>query len=430
MSPAWVLPEAADARPLRIHDDQARLDEVLARARKAPFYADRLADARASSWTRVPFTTKDDLRRSYPFAMLATSRSELASYHESTGTSGEPTASYFTERDWDDVAQRFARNAIDLRSSDTVLVKTPYAMVTTAHQMHRAARLRGALVVPADNRSSNMSYARVLRLLADLPVTVTWCLPTEAVLWAAAARALGRDPSRDYPSFRALLVAGEPTSTEKRRRIGELWSARVFEDFGSTETGSLGGECPAGSLHLWSDRLLFEVLDPATGAVSEEGHGELVVTTLEREAMPLVRYRLGDVVEVSNAGCACGWRLPTVRVSGRSGTAIRVAGRGVRAIDVEAAVFSLPLERGVLFWRARAGGDDIEVEIEVAEAQAAVARDEVEAAVFARTGVRASVRAVSEGTLVKTSALTTKVSFRKPKFLFDAQDDWSSAITY
>ena len=430
MSAALRLPPASDARPLRVRDDRPLLEELLARARQAPFHAERLAHARASSWEHVPFTTKDDLRRAYPFAMLAVPRSELATYHESTGTSGEPTSSYFTERDWDDIAQRFARNAIDFTSADTVLVKTPYAMVTTAHQMHRAARLRGALVVPADNRSSNMSYERVLRLVHDLPVTVAWCLPTEALLWAAAARALGRDASRDFPSFRALFVAGEPTSIEKRRRIGALWGARVFEDFGSTETGSLGGECPAGALHLWADRVLFEVLDPVTGVVAEEGTGELVVTTPTREAMPLVRHRLGDTVEISYAPCACGWRLPTVRVSGRVGGGVRVGDREVVAVDVEAAVFSLPIEHGVMFWRARAHGDALEIEIEAAADQGPRACRELTDGLGERIGIAAQVRAVPLGTLVAESALTAPVRFRKPRFLFAAADDWSSAVTY
>jgi phenylacetate-CoA ligase len=137
-------------------------------------------------------------------------------------------------------------------------VKTPYSMATTAHQMHVAARAAGAMVIPADNRTSMMPYRRVLRLLRDLQPTVTWSLPSEPLLWAAADRALATGTHERVPRLRALVVAGEPLSAAKRHRISELWGgARVIEDYGSTETTSLAGECSQGVLHAWADRFLF-----------------------------------------------------------------------------------------------------------------------------------------------------------------------------
>src|SRR5690606_31638614 len=97
------------------------------------------------------------------------------------------------------IIARFLRSGIALNASDWVFIKTPYAMVTTAHQMERAARAVGAAIVPGDNRSAAMPYARVLRLLRDLPISVVWCLPTEACLWARLAKAAGLDPRRDFP---------------------------------------------------------------------------------------------------------------------------------------------------------------------------------------------------------------------------------------
>jgi phenylacetate-CoA ligase len=432
MSPSFpTLADLTDARSLRaIHDD--RLRAVLTAARSAPFYAQRLSRARIDAFHEIPFLTKPDLREAYPFGLLAVDRGRIATYHESTGTTGEPTSSYFTESDWDDVASRFARSAVGMTSSDAVLVKTPYAMVTTAHQMHRAARLCGAMVIPADNRSGNMSYPRVVRLLRDIPVTVTWSMPTEGLLWAAAAWRAGVDPQHDFPRLRALVVAGEPVSFAKRRRIGELWGgAHVYEDYGSTETGSLAGECTHGALHLWADRFYFELLDPRTGAVRSEGRGELVVTSLFREAMPLVRYRLEDVVEVSAAPCPCGWKLPTVRVCGRSSAALSIAGRPLFPVDLEAAVFSLPLQRRVLFWRARCEPRTIEIEIEVASGHESEACRELEDRVFAATDVRAHVVAVPPGSIVPDALLTSMGgAFRKPRFVFQAHEDWSTAVAY
>ena len=209
-----------------------------------------------------------------------------------------------------------------------LLVRTPYALMMTGHMAHAGARRRGATVVPGDNRSVVMPYARVIRVLHDLGVTLTWSLPTETLIWAQAARAAGYEPARDFPALRALFVAGEPLSPARRRRIGEIWDVPVLEEYGSTETGPLAGQCPADRLHLWADRAVFEVHDPRTGQTRPEGTGQLVVTMLGREAMPLLRYNLEDDVEVSYEACPCGWELPTVRVLGRSAFGHRV-GRAV-----------------------------------------------------------------------------------------------------
>lgn len=397
------------------------LEAVLERARQAPFYRARLAAAKASAWGSIPLTHKDDLRAAYPLGMLAVPLAEVASYHESSGTSGTPTASAFTENDWDDIASRFSRNAVGLRQGDVVFVKTPYSMVTTAHQMHRAARACGATVVPADNRSSVMPYARVIRLLRALPITVPWCLPTEALLWAEAARQAGLDPAGDFPHLRAFCVAGEALTPERRRRISEEWGGiPVREDYGSTETGSLGGECAHGRMHLWSDRIFFEVVD-----------GILVVTPLFREAMPLVRYVTGDEAEVAFAhDCPCGSEHPTVRIKGRTGSGFSLAGKRFSASDVEACVYALPRPLGANFWRAQLRGAALHVEIAAAPGAAAAAVRGLEALAAERLGVPVLVRAVALGSLVPPRLFEEEAPFQKPRFVFQEHEDWDQAIIY
>ncbi|CAM5686940.1 phenylacetate--CoA ligase family protein [Streptomyces aurantiogriseus] len=411
------------------------LAAALERAHASPFLKPRLAGSGApytfDGLAALPFTTKQDLRDAYPFGMLAVDRRELATYHESSGTSGEPTASYFTDADWHDVVSRFVRSAVDLSPADTVMVRTPYAMLTTAHQAHRAARLRGATVVPADNRSLVTPYARVVRSLRDLEVTVAWCLPSEALLWAAAARAAGLDPACDFPALRAFLVAGEPLTEARRARMSELWGGiPVLQDYGSTETGSLAGECPEGRLHLWADRFVAEVYDPATGRSSREGRGRLVVTTLHRAAMPLVRYDLEDTVEVSGTDCGCGWRLPVIRVLGRSAGGVPVGPVRVVPHQLERLVFELPGVHGVLFWRARAAGERLEIEIEVAPDHREAACAGLADAVRARLGVPCEVRGVPAGTVVPLETLTRGHEFVKPRSLFAAGEDWDKALVY
>lgn len=400
-------------KPLSYPKDALQL--VLARAAKSPFYRERLPPLvpNYEAWKRIPLTTKSELRGAYPWGLLAVPRETLASYHESSGTSGEPTSSYFTERDWDAIASRFVRNGAGIGAKDMILIKTPYSMVTTAHQMHRAARSRGALVVPADNRSSNMPYSKVVRLLKDLPITLAWCLPTETFLWAAAARLAGLDPAKDFPRLRAFLVAGEPLSSSRRRRIEELWGGLdVFQDYGSTETGSLAGECRHKRLHPWADQVFFELVD-----------GRLVITPLDREAMPLVRYLIDDRAEFLSDACPCGSPYPALRIWGRSETSLQ-------AMDLEEEIYSLPREMGVSFWRARRKDSAFDVEIEVDAKYASDATYLLGQGIRRRLGPAIEVRALNPFTIVPREVLERKASFLKPQFVFEKNDDWNQAILY
>ncbi len=428
------LPRLGDWRSAeelsRLQDEQ--LPTALAWAARSPFYQARvsaLSRSRAELGT-LPLTTKQDLRDHYPFGMLAVERSRLATYHESSGTAGRPTPSYYTAEDWVDLAERFARKWIGIEPSDTFLVRTPYALMITGHLAQAAGRLRGATVVPADNRSLAMPVSRVVRVLHDLGVSLTWSMPTETLLWAAAATAAGLQPGRDFPALRALFVGGEPLSAARRARIGEIWGVPVVEEYGSTETGSLSGECPNGRMHLWADRAIFEVYHPETGEVTADGAGQLVVTPLFREAMPLLRYNLEDDVEVSHADCSCGWALPTVRVLGRAAFGHPVAGRKVIQHRLEDLVFRLPARYEVMFWRARAEPDLLRVQVEVPAAHRKTACAELTALVRFELGVRCEVVGVPEGTLVPRDVLTAVHDVLKPRSLFGADEDWDKALLY
>jgi phenylacetate-CoA ligase len=439
----------------------AQLEHALAAAARSPFYRARHGGSPPrdrQGLGRVALTTKQDLRDAYPFGMLALPRSRLATYHESSGTSGEATASYYTDEDWLDLAERYARKRVGIGPGDTFMVRTPYALMITGHLAHAAARSRGATVVPADNRSLATPFARVVRIMRDLDVTLTWSLPADTLLWAAAARVAGYAPGRDFPALRALFVGGEPLSRARRARIGEIWSAAVVEEYGATETGSLAGECPLGQLHLWADRAVFEVHDPRTGVTGVDGRGQLVVTPLFRQAMPLLRYNIEDEVEVSYEQCACGWHLPTVRVLGRSGligggggaavlgavgagagrdrpvrdrprsTAGRVP--GLTQLDVEELVFSLPAGYGVTFWRARTTGHGLDIEIEVAERHRRPAARELADSVRRVLGTEATVTTTPPGGLVPLRLLTAVADVMKPRGLFTAGEDWDKALQY
>ncbi|HET6481806.1 MAG TPA: AMP-binding protein [Actinoplanes sp.] len=405
-------------------DDQ--LTRTLELAARSPFYAKRGVPADRAELASYPLTTKQDLRDAYPFGLLAVDRARLATYHESSGSSGVPTSSYYTPADWDDLVERYARKHVGLRDDDMFLVRTPYALMITGHLAHAAARSRGATVVPADNRSLAMPYAKVVRVLHDLGVTLTWSLATDTLLWAAAARLAGRRPGRDFPALRALFVGGDPLGPAKKARIAETWNAPVVEEYGATETGSLAGDCPFGRLHLWADRAIFEVHDPVTGRITPTGRGSLVVTPLFREAMPLLRYDLEDAVEVSEPDCPCGWEWPVVRVLGRAAWTVN----GLTQGDVEDLVFGLPIEYGVSFWRARSGENSLLVQIEVAASHRAAAARELREAIGRAYGIEAVVEPLAPGVLVPERLLTAEPEVVKPRGLFRADEDWDKALEY
>jgi phenylacetate-CoA ligase len=412
------------------------LPRLLASVATSPFYRARLGDRAKQLRTRedlatVPLTSKQDLRDAYPFGFLAVPKREVASYHESSGTAGMPTASYYTERDWETINDNYARKWIGITPDDVFLVRTPYALMISGNMAHAAARSRGALVVPGDNRSLAMPYSRVLRVLHDLDVTLSWSMPTEPLMWAAAARAHGYEPDEDFPSLRALYVGGEPLSVNRRKRISELWQVPVIEEYGATETPCLGGQCPQGRMHLWADQAVYEVYDPISRELRPDGRGQLVVTQLYREAMPLLRYNIGDEVEISLVDdCRCGWHLPTVRVLGRAGFGHPVGDARVTQSELEELVFDLPIEHQVLFWRGRALPSVLEIEIEVPAAHAANACAALVSKIDAYFGCPVTVRPVPVGTLVPAEVFTGIHDVVKPRSLFGADEDWSKALLY
>jgi phenylacetate-CoA ligase len=410
----------------------ARLAATLAAAARSPFYRARAdgVPADRAELGRYPLTTKADLRAAYPFGMLAVDRSRLATYHESSGSSGMPTASYYTAADWLDLAERYARKHVGIRPADTFLVRTPYALMITGHLAHAAARSCGATVVPADNRSLATPYPTVVRLLHDLAVTLTWSLPVDTLLWAAAARLAGLRPDRDFPALRALFVGGEPLSAARRARIAAVWGAPVVEEYGATEAGSLAGECPHGRLHLWADRAIVEVHDPLTGRTTPTGRGQLVVTPLYREAMPLLRYNLEDEVEVRHADCPCGWALPTVRVLGRTVFGVRLGAADLTQAGLEELVFGLPPEYEVAFWRARADGPVLRLQIEVPDRFRVAAQRELRAAVTAAYGIDVRIEPLPPGGLVPAATLTAAADVVKPRGLFGPGENWDRALQY
>lgn len=432
--PPTVLPQLGDwsnFEELRALQN-TRLAAVVQQALRSPFYAARADDTHlpVDDFAALGVTTKEDLVDSYPFGMLAVAHNELDSYYESSGTGGKPTPAYYTEADWQDLGERFARKTVPMRQSDILFVRSPYALGLAAHLAHKSGRLCGTTIVAGDNRSSVMPYARVVRVMHDLGVTLTWSNPTDCLLWAAAARRAGKDPARDFPALRALYVGGEPLSPARRTRISRIWGVPVIDEYGCTEIGSLAGRCSADRLHLWADRVKPEVYDPTTGVLADEGTGELVLTPLYLQAMPLIRYNIHDWVEISYTGCECGWNLPLFTIRGRTGQGYPLGHTRLTQLDIEEQVYRLPERYEVLFWRARVETDLLHVQIEAPPQHAAAARAVLSAAITQQLGVACEVEPLAPGVLVPEDLLASPRQSLKPRALFGPGESWDQAVVF
>lgn len=413
-----------------------QMAHVLERAGRSPLYARRFATEgirpHAEDFDRIPLTTKEDLAASYPFDLLAVPMEQLDCYFESSGTTGRPTPAYYTRADWTDLAERFSRKTGGIVDSDVLFVRSPYALGMAAHLAAESGRANGATVIPGDNRSSLIPYARVVRILHDLGITLTWSNPTDCLMWAASARLVGLDPATDFPALRALYVGGEPLSPARKERISQIWGVPVLDEYGCSELGSLAGRCPAGRLHLWADRVKAEIFDPATRAVSPYGTGELVLTPLYLEAMPLVRYNVRDWVRLTSEECECGWHLPIVEVVGRSGQGYPIGpeGRLVTQIEVEQVVFGLPARLQVLFWRSRAELDHLQMQVEAPDELAGEAGAALRDAIAAELRVACEIEVVPPGTLVPHDLLADPVHSLKPCSLYGPGESWDQALVF
>ncbi|HEV8461575.1 MAG TPA: phenylacetate--CoA ligase [Gaiellaceae bacterium] len=292
-----------------------------------------------------PFTEKSALREAYPFGLLRVPVSELVRLHASSGTHGKPTVVGYTAADLDAWTELMARcmTMAGVRPGMLVHNANTYGLFTGGHGFHQGAERLGCPVVPV----SGGFTARQAMLLADLGSQVLVATPSYAVVIAQAVRDAGIDPA----SLRLELglFGGEPWTESLRAEIErELPGLRAVNFYGLSEMCGPGvaTECieARDGLHVHEDHFLVEIVDPETGAQLDEGaEGELVFTTLRKEAMPLLRYRTGDIASITTEPCICGRTIARIRgLRGRRDDMIIVRGVNVYPSNVEHALLSVP----------------------------------------------------------------------------------------
>ena len=324
-----------------------RLRDLVDRAGRVPFYRDYLAlhdISRRSIRTpedvrRLPFTTKDDLRRHHPLGFLAVPRKDLARIHGSSGTTGKPTFVGYTAEDvrtWAELCARFLV-AGGLRPEHTCQVAFGYGLFTGGFGLHYGIERVGAAIIPAASGNTR----RQIDIIHDLDPEVLICTPSYALTIADTARELGIDPRS--LSLRFGHFGGEPWTEDMRLQIEEQLDILAFNTYGLSEVIGPGvsGECAARTgMHLQEDHFIVECLDPETLEPVPEGKpGELVITTLTRQAMPMLRYRTRDIARLWREPCACGRTTTRMsRVTGRTDDMLIIRGVNVFPSQIEEAL--------------------------------------------------------------------------------------------
>ena len=382
-----------------------------------PFYHERLEKAGVtgdkiktlSDIQYIPFTTKDDIRDNYPFHMLATPMKKIVRIHASSGTTGKPTVGAYTRRDldlWSDHVARVAA-ASGACEEDIFQISFGYGLFTGALGLYYGLEKIGATVIPA----SSGNTAKQLMMFRDFGVTGLVATPSYALYLGEMVKESGYP--RDAYKLRLGLLGSEGCTEEMREQIEKNLGIFVTDNYGMTELGGPGvsGECEYRcGLHFAEDAFLPEIIDTETGMQKAPGEsGELVVTTLLREGMPVLRYRTKDITRLNYEPCRCGrTHVRMDKVTGRTDDMMIIKGVNVFPSQIESVLVGT---KGIgphyqLVVRRRNFMDNLEVKVELVSADLLESYGELEAL---QRGLHDRLKSVL--------GLETKVTLVEPKSL-------------
>ncbi len=358
----------------------------------------------------IPFTSKADLREVYPFGMFARDLSEIVEIHSSSGTTGKPVVMGYTLRDievWKEVMAR-SLVAMGVTREDIIQIAYGYGLFTGGLGFHYGALAIGATIVPASAGNTR----RQIELMKDFGTTVLCCTPSYALYLAEYARdEMGIDPSK--LKLRAGSFGAEMWTEEMRKEIENRFGLKAYNVYGLTEIIGPGvaHECMAqDGLHIWEDHFYPEIIDPETGEPLPEGEeGELVLTTLTKEGVPMLRFRTRDITAFKPGMCSCGrTALRIERIRGRSDDMIKVRGVMLFPYQIEKALLEVQgVEPHYQIILTRPHHlDEIEVQVEMSKETFSDEVKEIE-----------NLRRKLEKHLEETIGIRIKVTLVEPKSL-------------
>lgn len=356
-----------------------RLRTTLERVAKVPCYQEKFKRADVSSddihalddLAKLPFTTKEDLRQNYPYGMFAVPMRDVVRIHSSSGTTGKPTVVGYSRKDlndWSGLVARFM-TAAGVMPDDIVHIAFGYGLFTGAFGLHYGAELIGSAVIPMSGGNTE----RQIMILKDYEATALVCTPSYALTLADRIEKMGHDP-RTYLKLKVGLFGGEPWSEELRREIESRLNIVATDNYGLSEIVGPGvaGECLCKKgMHIFEDHFIPEIINPETGEVLPQGQkGELVLTNIVQEAIPLIRYRTRDITRLHYDKCECGRTMVRMeKTMGRSDDMLIIKGVNVFPTQIEEVLFQVEgCEPHYQLIIEREGTlDTLEVQVEVNE---------------------------------------------------------------
>jgi phenylacetate-CoA ligase len=371
----------------------------------------------------IPFTTKEDLRLNYPYGMFAVPLREVVRIHSSSGTTGKPTVVGYTRHDlntWSELVARFM-TAAGVTEDDIVHIAFGYGLFTGAFGLHYGAERIGASVIPMSSGNTD----KQIMIMQDYRSTAVVCTPSYAMTMADRMEKLGIDPTS--LALKVGLFGAEPWSEEMRREIEQRLGIIATDNYGLSEVMGPGiaGEClHRCGMHIFEDHFIAEIIDPETGEVLPPGAtGELVLTSITKEAFPMLRYRTRDITRLDYTLCDCGRTHVRMRKTvGRSDDMLIIKGVNVFPTQIEEVLFQVEgCEPHYQLVIEREGAmDTLEVQVEVNEAiffdemkkQRAFV-DLLEKRLFSALGVGARVKLVEPSSMPRHEGKAKRVIDRR-----------------
>ncbi len=412
----------------------ARLKETVTRVyHRVPYYRaamDRAgvtpADIRTlADVTRLPFTDKAVLRENYPYGLFAVPSREIVRLHASSGTTGKPTVVGYTRRDlenWTELVARIVTMA-GVTDEDVVQITFGYGLFTGAFGLHYGLEKVGAAIVPASVGNTR----RQIMLMQDFGVTALVGTPSYALHLAEVARSMDIDPAG--LGIRTGLFGSEAWTESMRAELERTWNMRATDNYGLSEVMGPGvsGECTEiNGMHINEDHFLVEIIDPKTGEQLPSGsEGELVITTLTKEALPLLRYRTRDITVLNEEKCPCGRTTARIsKVRGRTDDMLIISGVNVFPSQIETVLMNIDglAPHYQIIVDKKGYLDQLEVQVELTDEMFTgqfrdleALEDKIKQKIFSVLSINCRVRLLEPRSLARSEGKAKRVIDKRPK---------------